>query len=41
MGARKVITLTVNVECARPTGLERNVVAFQERLLMNHQTEIG
>jgi len=41
MGACKVLTLTVNVECARPTGLERNVVAVQERLLINHQTEIG
>jgi hypothetical protein len=41
MDAHKIITLTVNVECARPSGLERNVVAVQERLLINHQTETG
>jgi len=39
MGAHKVITLTVNVECARPTGLEHSVVAIRERLLISRQTE--
>jgi len=38
MGAHKVITLTVNVECARPSGLEHNVVAIRERLLISRQT---